>query len=153
MKHHRLLIKAFVPLVSIILLIASITFLRAQSWFMGSVCLYLALAGFIYGIRYDGALQWYRHLGFNDGSATWTAGNGGLNVGTGWDDFTNVDIGGDGSQGLMYSWHADGTMRWYSHDGWWNGASTWKANSGRTIGGGWDMYAKVFSGDLLSVNL
>jgi hypothetical protein len=110
-------------------------------------------AGFIYGIRYDGALQWYRHLGFNDGSATWTAGNGGLNVGTGWDDFTNVDIGGDGSQGLMYSWHADGTMRWYHHDGWWNGASTWKANSGRTIGGGWGMYAKVFSGDLLSVNL
>jgi hypothetical protein len=62
-----------------------------------------------------------------------------LNVGTGWDDSTNVGIGGDGSQGLMYSWHADGTMRWCHHDGWWNGASTWKANSGRTIGGGWDI--------------
>jgi len=43
--------------------------------------------GVIYGMYPDGRLQWYRHDGWRDGSSNWTAGNGGRQVGTGWNVF------------------------------------------------------------------
>jgi hypothetical protein len=52
MKFQRLFIKAFTPIISIVLLLASIALLRAKFFGGGSICLLLALAGFIFSIRY-----------------------------------------------------------------------------------------------------
>lgn len=51
MKSQRLLIKALAPIISIVLLLAGVISLRSQFWIAGTVCLLLALAGFIYSIR------------------------------------------------------------------------------------------------------
>ncbi|WP_438037326.1 hypothetical protein [Sorangium sp. So ce204] len=49
----------------------------------------------VYGVTSDGKLQWYRHNGWETGSSDWTAGNGGRNVGTGWNMYDRVFSGGD----------------------------------------------------------
>ena len=51
MKPHRVLVKALTPVVSILLLFVGVTCLRAQLWTVGTVCLLLALAGFVYSMR------------------------------------------------------------------------------------------------------
>ena len=55
--------------------------------------------GVIYGITPDGALQWYRHDGWTDGTNRWTAGAGGNNVSGGWNIYNTVfsDTGGQPS--------------------------------------------------------
>jgi 4-amino-4-deoxy-L-arabinose transferase-like glycosyltransferase len=51
MQHRRLFIKALAPILSIVLLSVSIILLRANLVPAGTICLVLALAGFIYGMR------------------------------------------------------------------------------------------------------
>jgi hypothetical protein len=51
MKHHRVLIKALTPILSIVLLFAGVILLRAKLWPAGIICLVLALLGFVYGMR------------------------------------------------------------------------------------------------------
>src|SRR5512139_4245070 len=51
MGYRRLLVKALAPILSIVLLFISIILLRAKLWPAGTICLLLALAGFIYGMR------------------------------------------------------------------------------------------------------
>ena len=51
MKHHRLFIKALTPILSVVLLLAGITLLRARFWAAGAGCLFLALAGFACSVR------------------------------------------------------------------------------------------------------
>ncbi|MFF4167906.1 tachylectin-related carbohydrate-binding protein [Streptomyces sp. NPDC001741] len=46
--------------------------------------------GVIYGITPEGALQWYRHDGYTDGTNRWTAGGGGNNVSDGWNIYSTV---------------------------------------------------------------
>src|SRR5512139_761143 len=51
MGHRRLFVKALAPIVSIALLFIGVILLRAKLWPAGTICLLLALAGFIYGMR------------------------------------------------------------------------------------------------------
>ncbi|MFQ6325219.1 hypothetical protein ACLMAL_03655 [Nocardia sp. CWNU-33] len=49
--------------------------------------------GQIYGIAYEGFLDWYRHEGWPDGSPTRVAGDGGRRVGVAFDHFSRVVLG------------------------------------------------------------
>ncbi|MER6558676.1 tachylectin-related carbohydrate-binding protein [Streptomyces sp. NPDC001027] len=100
--------------------------------------------GVIYGITPEGELRWYRHDGWQDGTASWTAGQGGVRVSGGWDAYTTVFSGGEG---VIYGITPEGELRWYRHDGWQDGTPSWTAGQGGVrVSGGWDIYTTVFSG-------
>ncbi|MFD6394589.1 tachylectin-related carbohydrate-binding protein [Nocardia sp. NPDC060259] len=96
----------------------------------------------IYGITPEGELDWYRHEGWTDGSPTWTGGDGGRRVGSGWNTYPRVFSVG---RGIIYGITADGEMDWFRHDGWTNGSPTWTGgDGGRRVGSGWNAYSRVF---------
>ncbi|MEU2510285.1 tachylectin-related carbohydrate-binding protein [Streptomyces sp. NPDC007863] len=99
--------------------------------------------GVIYGITPGGDLQWYRHDGWTDGSARWTAGDGGKNVGGGWSFYSTVLSAG---RGVIYGITPDGDLHWYRHDGWTDGSNRWTGGASWKVGSGWDEYKTVFSG-------
>lgn len=100
--------------------------------------------GVIYGRQVDGTLIWYRHAGWQDGSANWAAG-GGLAIGTGFHTFRTVLAD---QNGQLFAVGADGSIRWYKYvvsdpD---TGAGSWVGGSGPTIATGFDTYPRVFGG-------
>ncbi len=100
--------------------------------------------GIIYGVKPNGDLQWYRHDGWKDGTARWTAGEGGNKISGGWDIYRTVFSGGNG---IIYGVKPNGDLQWYRHDGWQDGTARWTAGEGgNKISGGWDIYRTVFSG-------
>ncbi|AKT38204.1 tachylectin-related carbohydrate-binding protein [Chondromyces crocatus] len=100
--------------------------------------------GVFYGVHADGRMQWYRHDGWLTGTMDWTAGDGGRNVGTGWNVYSQIFSGGNG---VIYGIKPDGTMQWYRHNGWQNGTREWTAgDGGLNVGTGWNMYDHVFPG-------
>ena len=46
--------------------------------------------GVIYAITNEGTLQWYKHLGYADGSTSWS---GPLVIGSGWQNFLGAFLG------------------------------------------------------------
>jgi N,N-dimethylformamidase len=49
-----------------------------------------------------------------------------------------------GGSGVIYAIQADGTMFWYRHTGWQNGAATWaNGGTGRVIGSGWNVFSTI----------
>jgi hypothetical protein len=102
---------------------------------------------FIYGIDADGRLQWYRHDGARTGLGFQTPGawQGARPVGRGWNDVKRVFPGGGN---IIYAITADGTLKWYQHNGFNTGlglesASSW--TSSKNVGRGWDGFVDVFS--------
>ena len=91
----------------------------------------------IYGTRSNGALQWYKHLGFNDGSIVWS---GPFEVGNGWQDFKQTFAGSDGA---IYAIKTDGTLQKYKHQGYVDGGVSWSGPT--TIGRSWQNFQYVFS--------
>ncbi len=68
----------------------------------------------IYALRKGGDLDWYRHLGYVDGSDQWAATGSGTLVGTGWDSFTKVIAMGNG---VLYGIiQTPGPLRWNKHE-------------------------------------
>ncbi len=67
----------------------------------------------IYALRKGGDLDWYRHIGYQDGSDQWAATGNGTEVGTGWDSFTKVIPMG---HGVLYGFLPDGGLRWNRHE-------------------------------------
>jgi hypothetical protein len=51
MQHRRLLFKALAPILSILLVFIGVILLPARLWPSGTICLILALVGFVYGMR------------------------------------------------------------------------------------------------------
>jgi len=50
----------------------------------------------------------------------------------------------DGDRGVLYAITADGELRWYRHDGWFNGAKVWTAgDGGRLVGTDWNRFERV----------
>lgn len=104
--------------------------------------------GTLYGIHnVSGQLDWVRHQGFSDGSATWANGGTPRVVGTGWMGIPTI-IGGSAdfmdyhtasNEGVIYATHYSGTLRWYRHTGHETGDNSW-ANSGNSmdVGTGWN---------------
>jgi Tachylectin len=101
-------------------------------------------SGVIYGIKPDGGIYWYRHEGRGDGTGRWSNGGNGLQVGTGWDMYSQVISGGDG---VIYGIKPDGGIYWYRHEGRGDGTGRWSnRGTGLDVGTGWDMYSQVISG-------
>ncbi|MDQ3749241.1 MAG: tachylectin-related carbohydrate-binding protein [Acidobacteriota bacterium] len=94
----------------------------------------------IYALTDDGDLNWYRHVGFRDGSVKWV---GPVKVGTGWTTFAKIVPAGDG---ILYGIYPDGILRWYKHDLYKNakgGAGDWAKS--KNVAHGWN-FKHVFSG-------
>ena len=75
--------------------------------FLGVSLVPSSSSGVIYGVKNDGTLYWYKHLGFADGSDSWV--NGGLPkaVGSGDQIFRLMFSGG---HGVIYGVKNDGTL-------------------------------------------
>ncbi len=91
--------------------------------------------GVLYTITPDGTLRWYRHLAYLTGGASSTPGTWAARreVGTGWNDFASVFSAGNGN---IYAVMRDGTVRWYRHRGYMDGANSWDAPI--TVATGWN---------------
>jgi Tachylectin len=112
--------------------------------------------GVLYAIKQDGALVWYRHLGWEDGSAVFankgsekTLTQGGSR-GDGWSAFKTVVAGGNG---VLYAIKQDGTLVWYRHLGWEDGSAVFANNGsekaltqGGSRGDGWSAFKTVVAG-------
>lgn len=68
--------------------------------------------GVIYGIKPNGDLIYYQHLGYADGTNRWL---GPIKVGNGWQGFSQVFGAG---HGVIYALKPDGTLMWYRHNSW-----------------------------------
>jgi len=115
-------------------------FWRAQHIFAGST------PGIIYAIVNEGDLVWFRHDGWDDGSARWqgdlTYADQGKKVGTGW-DVLDAFSGGDG---IIYAVMKNGDLRWNRHDGRNDGTPRWALDGGKPVGSGWNVVKHAFSG-------
>lgn len=101
--------------------------------------------GIFYAIQADGVLMWYRHLGWQNGTANWANGGSGRQIGVEWQQFVTVMAAADGQ---IFALNSDGTLLWYQYiltDGQ-TGAGYWHPNSGAQIGSGFDAYPRVFGG-------
>jgi hypothetical protein len=76
--------------------------------------------GVVYGIDNNGDLWWYKHLGWQDGSANWSYAQG-QKVGNGW-NFRQVFASGPG---VIYGVDSNGDLWWYKHLGWQDGSPIW----------------------------
>jgi hypothetical protein len=101
--------------------------------------------GILYAIQADGALYWYRHLGWQTGSASWANGGNGVKIGADWHQFTNVLAAADGE---LFAFHADGSLSWYRYilTNSSTGAGYWASGSGSVIGTGFNRYQRIFGG-------
>ncbi|MEH1098770.1 N,N-dimethylformamidase beta subunit family domain-containing protein [Micromonospora sp. CPCC 205561] len=99
--------------------------------------------GVVYAIRADGALLWYRHLGWQTGASGW-AGGSGRKIGSGWNQFRTVLGGTDGS---LYGVRADGTIHYYRYvcTNLTTGAGYWSGT--RQIGSGFQRFPRIFGFD------
>jgi N,N-dimethylformamidase beta subunit-like protein/tachylectin len=122
-------IDASVSLVSLVFLLALVPLFVAPA---------TARAQYIYDIRFDGTLEWRKHLGSIGGTFNWTTAQ---TVGTGWSGFKFVFPGDDG---VIYAIQNDGTLVWRKHSGNRDGSSIW--SDPQTVGSGWQNFVNVFSG-------
>lgn len=101
--------------------------------------------GIVYAIQSDGALYWYRHLGWQTGGGSWANNGSGLKIGTDWQQFTTVLAGSDGQ---FFAFRADGTLLWYRYvlSNANTGAGGWAAGSGSVIGSGFNSYSRIWGG-------
>ena len=94
----------------------------------------------LFGLTREGTLKWYRHDGFVDGTAKWSAP---VEVGTGWNSFKKVFAGGDGT---MYAIGDDGTLRWYRYQDVMNAKRPARWSGPLVVASNWGGLKDVFSG-------
>ena len=101
--------------------------------------------GIFYAIQSDGALLWYRHLGWQTGAFNWANGGSGLQIGIGWQQFVKVMAAADGQ---IFALNPDGTLLWYQYilSNSSTGAGSWHPNSGAQIGQGFNIFPRMFGG-------
>lgn len=97
--------------------------------------------GVLYIMKNNGELYWYKHLGYQDGSARWHPNSGSL-VGTGWKNIYAVFSGGGG---VIYLVKANGDLAWYKHAGFHNGSNSWYGGYDNIVGNGWNSASQLFS--------
>jgi hypothetical protein len=88
----------------------------------------------IYGIRPNGELIWYRN---ESNASVW---QGPKTVGTGWNGFKDVIPAGGN---CFFALTQDGKLLWYRHDGFNDGSFAWPTQL--EVGHGW-AFARIFSG-------
>lgn len=100
---------------------------------------------FLYAVKPDGRLTWFRHDGAAQGlganqSGAWIGGQPAS--GTGWGDFKQVAPGGGN---VVYAVTHEGNLLWYRHNGFNTGARTeWEG--AKDVGAGWNIHKHVFGG-------
>jgi hypothetical protein len=95
--------------------------------------------GVVYRVNSRGELLWYRHNGWNVGSANWA---GAQQVGTGWQG-RHAFAAGDG---VLYLVNNSGDLFWYRHRGYGNGRAEWaNGGNGAKVGNGWGDMRMVFA--------
>lgn len=103
-------------------------------------------SGVLYGVRADGALQWFRHTDPAGGSAAWANGGSAKVIGSGWHDFVEVLGNTDGS---LFGVYGDGRVMRYRYvvtDSA-TGAGNWENNgAGVQVGSGWNRFPRIFGG-------
>lgn len=101
--------------------------------------------GVIYAVQSDGALQWYRNVGWANGAATWANGGQSLTIGTGWQIFNQILVD---SNGQMLAFRPDGMCAWYQRitSSATTGAGSWAKGSGTIIGRGFNRFPRLFGG-------
>ena len=97
--------------------------------------------GVIYAVTSDNKLLWYKHTGWQDGSASWATREP-QQIGNGW-NFKHLFSGGNG---VIYAVNSDNQLLWYKHTGLQDGSRSWAARGkAQQIGNGWN-YKQLFSG-------
>lgn len=98
--------------------------------------------GVIYAVKPDGALLWYKHVAYRTGGRSAEAGSwkGPIQVGVGWEKFSQVFAGPNGH---IYAVDANGDLLYYKHVGWRDGEAVWDAPV--QLSGGWSDYVHVFA--------
>ncbi|MFE0028211.1 N,N-dimethylformamidase beta subunit family domain-containing protein [Amycolatopsis sp. NPDC059021] len=100
--------------------------------------------GIIYSLQADGRLKWFRHLGWQDGSANW-ASETGREIGAGWQIHTSLLAD---ETGQLFGLCGDGSLWWHR----WvltdpnTGAGYWAANTNAVIHRGFGGFSSVFGG-------
>ncbi len=105
----------------------------------------LTIAGTpIYGVKENGDLMWFSHIGFQTGDFKWANNATGKRVGTGWTQSLSIFKGDPaGKDGVIYRVSSNGDLYWYKHYGYASGAFNWE--NGKKIGNGWQS-RQVISG-------
>lgn len=106
----------------------------------------LGIAGMpVYGVKGDGELLWYGHLGFQTGALKWANNARGKGVGSGWAQSLYIFKGDpNGRDGIVYRVRLNGDLFWYKHFGYADGAFSWE--EGKKIGNGWNNSRQIISG-------
>ena len=98
---------------------------------------------FLYGVDMTGHLTWTRHEGVQQGALL---GQAPRPVGRGWGETTAIFPGGGN---VIYAVTAEGTLRWFTHNGFQNGDGLDKPDSwtgGKDVGRGWKGFVDIVSG-------
>ncbi len=94
---------------------------------------------FLYAVRPDGRMLWYRHDGAEQGTTNLI---GGTPVSEGWGDFKQVLPGGGN---VIHAISREGKNYWYRHDGFNTGARR-EWTGAKEVGSDWAGFKSVFSG-------
>jgi hypothetical protein len=121
---------------------ATKTFTIGSGWNIYTQLFPMGDRGVFYGITPGGELRWYRHDGWFTGADVWTAGDGGKQVGTGWNRFEQVLPAMDG---VIYGITGEGELHWHRHTGWTDGTDSWHQQSGASVGSGWKIFKTAFA--------
>jgi hypothetical protein len=96
----------------------------------------------IYGVASNGDLDWFRHIGREDGTFRWAFGEA-RKVGGGW-NFKHIFSGGDG---IIYVINQNNDLMWYRHDGRNDGSFKWAFPEGKKVGVGWNVKHIFYGGN------
>jgi len=97
----------------------------------------------LYGVDESGNLQWYRH----EAVGTW---EGPRQVDVGWSQFAGLYPGttwtaqNNQHGASIFALNNNGTLMWYRHDGYLDGAAIWQPPV--QVGNGWGEYQSIFAG-------
>jgi Tachylectin len=101
------------------------------------------LSNYVYGIKSNGDLHWYRHTDWQNGTTGEGQFRGGNKVGEGWNTFRTVFAT---SNGIIYGIKPNGDLHWYQHTDWQNGTTgEGHFRGGNKVGEGWNIFQTVFA--------
>ncbi len=114
------------------------TFKKIASGWQNYVAVFSTGNGIIYGIKQNGDVEWYKHLGYLDGSDNWVNNGSFKKVAENWNNILQAFSGGDK---IIYVLKTNGDLGWYKHIGQQEGTNNW-ANNGdfKKIASSWNFY-------------
>jgi len=103
-----------------------------------------SLTRVIYAIKPDGSLGWYRHLGYENGTAEWENNGVFKQVGENWQV---IQFAFRADSNIIYGVNSNGELGLYRHLGWQIGSNMWENNGQfKRVGEDWQTIRYAFSG-------